>query len=93
MSSRNHSEDLTDIGLRHTFKNWVARKEAPAQGRERLLVAAVWQNTQPKPCNSINQRLEKIFRSAGVLSERSVYPCYGYALDSVYIVRASKTIA
>ena len=59
MSSRNHSEDLMDIGLRHTFKNWVARKEAPAQGRERLIAAAVWQNAQPKPSNSINQRLRK----------------------------------
>lgn len=93
MSSRNQLENLSDIGLRHTFKNWIASKAVPTQGRERLLAAAVWQNAQPKPRDSINQRLEKIFRSAGVLSERSVYPCYGYALDSVYIIRASKTVA
>jgi len=93
MSSRNHLEVLSDIGLRHTLKNWVARKDAPTQGRERLLVAAVKQNVQPKPRNSINLRLERIFRSAGAISERSVNPSYGYALDSVYIFNASKIVA
>jgi hypothetical protein len=33
-------EDLWDIRIRHSIKNWLARKHPPAESRERLLRAA-----------------------------------------------------
>jgi hypothetical protein len=93
MNSRNHSDDLLDIRLKHTLKNWVARKEAPEESREQLLVAALQQNAFPKSNNSIKQGLDRLFHSKTTLSERSVFPGYGYALDTVFVIRASMTVA
>jgi hypothetical protein len=42
MSLRKKSvEDLLDLSLRHSLKNWVARSQPPVDGKSRLLKAAM----------------------------------------------------
>ena len=93
MSSRNRSEELLDIRLQHTLKNWVAQKNAPNMGREQLLAAASQQKEQQYLEHIIKRRLERLFHSTTTLSERSVFPGYVSALDSVYAIKASMTVA
>ena len=93
MSLRNRSEELLDIRLQHTLKNWVARKDVPKGGRDQLLAAATRQKEQEFSEQLIKQRLTRLFNSNITLSERSVFPGYVSALDSVYAIKASMTIA
>ncbi len=93
MNSRNHPDDLLDVRLKHTLKNWVARKEAPDQIREQLLAAAYQQKTFPQSRTSVRQNLDRWFNSKTILSEQSVFPGYGYALDTIFVIRASMTVA
>jgi hypothetical protein len=93
MNSRNQSDGIFDLSLNHTLKNWVDRKSAPTDGRDRLLVAALQQDTSPKSDNSIKKALDRLFHSKATLSEKSVFPGYGNALDNVFVIRARMTVA
>ena len=93
MNSHNQPDDLLDIRLQHTLINWVARKEAPLKSRDQLLIAARQQNLRPKPGDFIKRNLGWLFASETYLNGRSVFPGYGHALDAVYAIKASMTIA
>jgi hypothetical protein len=93
MNSHNQSDGVFDLSLNRTLKNWVARKNIPAGGREQLLAAAIQQNISPKSDNSIKQALDRLFHSKATLSEKSVFPGYGYALDTVFVIRATMTVS
>jgi hypothetical protein len=43
MNSRNLTDDVFDLSLDRSLKNWVDRKYPPADGRAKLLKAAVQQ--------------------------------------------------
>jgi hypothetical protein len=90
--SRKQTNDSIDLSLRHSLKNWVARKDPPTDGRDRLL-AAVQANIstpQPKPSRF---NFEWFFRSQGdqeVLNYRLIY--YRYTLESDFSLRANMAL-
>jgi hypothetical protein len=93
MSLRNRSEELLDIRLQHTLKNWAAHKEIPGDHREQLLALAAQQNAQQDSENFLKLKIYRLFHSKTNLSERSVFPGYVSALDSVYAIKSSMTVA
>jgi hypothetical protein len=93
MSSRNRSEELLDIRLQHTLKNWAAHTPAPKEGREQLLAAVVQQKALQSSNHLLKQKITRLFHAKTSLSERSVFPGYVSALDSVYAIKASMTVA
>jgi len=84
MSSRNHPEDLLNIRLQHTLKNWAAHTEVPKGGREKLLDAARKQQIlTPKPRRKTFKLNFDWSYYNGNLREVAVHSLYGYALDAI----------
>jgi hypothetical protein len=84
MSSRNRSEDLLDIRLQHTLKNWVSQNEISHKGREQLLAAAAKQQIlAPKPKRKSFKFNFGWSYYNGNLRDVAVHSMYGYALDAI----------
>jgi hypothetical protein len=81
MSSRNHSDNLLDIRLRHTLKNWVAYATHKKGGREQLLAAAAKQQIL-KPRRKMRKFTFGWSYYNGHLKDVAVHSLYGYALDA-----------
>ena len=91
MNSHNQPDDLIDLSLRHSLKNWTAQKDLPAGGRERLLVAARQEIPLPKPKPSKFQ-FRWPFSFQGKQEVLNVRPIYSYTLESVYSLKANMAI-
>jgi hypothetical protein len=90
MNSHNQPDDLIDLSLRHSLKNWAAHKEPPADGRDRLLAAV-------QEAASLPDRKPSKFNFGWsfrflVYQEALNRPFYGYALESVYSLKANMAI-
>lgn len=91
MNSHNQPDDMLDLSLRHSLKNWAAHQDPPTDGRERLLAAV-------KEANSLSTQKKSKFRFWWSFSFQknqealNVRPLYGYALDSIYSLRANMAI-
>lgn len=82
MNSHNHSDDLLDLSLEHSLKNWVARKNPPINGRERLLAVARQQEIS-KPQHWVSRlNLSALIRYQNNLSEVAIRSFYGHAFES-----------
>ena len=91
MNSHNQPDDMLDLSFRHSLKNWVNHQKPPADGREQLLATA-------KEADSLSKNRKSKFKfwwSFSFQENRealNVRPIYGYALDSIYSLRANMAI-
>ena len=89
MNSHSHPDDLFDLSLRHSLKNWTAHKDPPSDVRERLLSAARQQKTTTK--HSRPARLSFSgwsFQFQYNFNETALRSIYRYNLESVYALKA-----
>lgn len=89
MNSRNRPDDLLDLSLRHSLKNWTAHQEPPAEVREQLLSAAKQQKSTPKrskPARLIFSGWS--FQFQYNFNEMTIRAIYRYNLESVYALKA-----
>ena len=91
MNSHSQPDDLLDLSLRHSLKNWVTHKDPPADGRDRLLAAA--QAVTPTRKRKL-PRLDFgwFFHLQGNQEEINIGPIYNYTLESVYSFKANMAI-
>ena len=91
MNSRNQPDEVIDLSLRHSLRNWAACQVPAADGRDRLLKAA------RKESLSSKRKLPKFnfgwsFRFLFNQEVLSIHPFNGYALESVYSLKANMAI-
>jgi hypothetical protein len=91
MNSHNQSDELMDLGLHHTLKNWAARQVLPTDGRDLLLKAVREKQLSPE------RKLFKLnfgwsFRFVFTQEVLSIHPFNGYALESLYSLKANMAI-
>jgi hypothetical protein len=91
MNSHNQLDDMLDLSFRHTLKNWVNHQDPPAGGREHLLAAASEADT-PSESKQTKFCFWWSFWFQGNQEVLNVRPIYGYALDSIYSLRANMAI-
>jgi len=91
MNSDNQPDDLIDLSLRHSLKNWAAQKDPLAGGRERLLVAARQETPLPQPEPS-KFKFRWPFSFQGKQEVLNFRPIYSYTLESVYSLKANMAI-
>ena len=91
MNSHNQPDDLLDLSLRHSLKNWAAHNDPPVDGRERLLEALREEIPSPKRKRSkFNFGWTFSFpRNQELLDIRTIY---GYTPDSLYSLKANMAI-
>jgi hypothetical protein len=91
MNSRNQPDDLLDLSLRHSLKNWATHSEPPSDGRDRLLATLGEELATPKRKKSFFNFgwTFRFPRNQEVLDFR---PVYGYTLDSLYSLKANMAI-
>ena len=91
MNSHNKPDNMLDLSFRHSLKNWVNHQDPPTDGREQLLAAA-------KEANSLSKTNKSKFKFWWYFSFQetqevlNVRPIYGYALDSIYSLRANMAL-
>jgi hypothetical protein len=91
MNSHNHLDDLIDLSLRHSLKNWATHKHPPANAREQLLGAVKEEASKPKPKRS-KFNLGWTLRFPMNQEAFDYRPIYGYRLESVYALNANMAI-
>ena len=91
MNSHDQPDELIDLSLRHSLKNWAIHKENPAGGRDRLLAAVQEEGSPPKRKRS-KFNFGWSFRFSENQEAFNVRPFYGYALDSVYSLKSNMAI-
>lgn len=82
MNSHKKPNEILDLSLSHSLKNWVNRKNLPAQGRNRLLAAAAQQEIP-----SFQHKLAKFAfrwnsRFQGDYDQLQPRPIYGYGFEN-----------
>ena len=92
MNSHKHSDDIFDLSLNHSLKNWVDRKAIPTGGRDQLLAAAAQQEITPSKRKPSKFNLGWSFRIQGTWEGLTVRPVHGYTLESVYSLKANMAI-
>ena len=92
MNSRNQSDDLFDLSLRHSLKNWAVHRDPPPGGRDRLLAAAREEVSTTPQQKSSKSYFGWFFRFQENQEVRNTRPIYNFALDSVYSLRANMAI-
>ena len=92
MNSHNRSNEVFDLSLKHTLKNWVDRKEVPAGGRDQLLSAAAQQEISSPERKHSKLNFGWSFRFQGNLESLAVRPVYGYSIESIYSLKANMAI-
>jgi hypothetical protein len=91
MNSRNQPDELIDLSLRHSLKNWAAQQAPPINGRDRLLKAVQKESLSPErklPKFNLGWSFRFVFNQEVL----SIHPFNGYALDSVYSLKANMAI-
>ena len=91
MNSHNPSDELIDLSLRHSLKNWTAHQAPPEDGRDRLLKAARQESLSPQrklPKFNLGWSFRFVFNQEVL----SIHPFNGYALESVYSLKANMAI-
>jgi len=89
MNSHNHPDDLLDLSLRHSLKNWTAHKSPPSEIREQLLATARQQKEavkRPKPARFSFSGWS--FQFQYNFNEMTLRSIYRYNLESVYTLKA-----
>lgn len=92
MNSHRTSDDVFDLGLNHSLKNWVDRKSIPAGGRDQLLAAAAQQNISSSKRKHLKFNFGWSFRIQENWDGLIVRPVYGYTLESIYPLKANMAI-
>jgi hypothetical protein len=91
MNSHNRPDQLIDLSLRHSLKNWAAQQAPPAGGRDRLLKAVREDRSSPE------RKLFKFnfgwsFSFAFNQETINSQPLYSYALENVYSLKSNMAI-
>ena len=92
MNSHKKSDEVFDLSLNHTLKNWVDRKSSPKRGREQLLGMAVQQDVLPARPKALHLNIGWSFRFQTSLEALSSQPVYGFSMESAYSLRANMAI-
>ena len=91
MNSHNQPDELVDLSLRHSLKNWATCKAPHGDGRDRLLAAVQEESSQPKR-KPLKFNFGWSFRFVFNQEVLSIHPFNGYALESVYSLKANMAI-
>ena len=92
MNSHKLSDDIFDLSLKHSLKNWADRKDIPAGGRDQLLAAAAQQEISTSKRKHSKFNFGWSFRLQGNWEGLAVRPVYGYSLESIYSLKANMAI-
>lgn len=88
MNSRNLSDDVFDLSLDRSLKNWVDRKSLPANGRDKLLAAAAQQKISSPQRKRLRFTFVWPFRFDGAFEQLPIRPIYGYGFESIDLLRS-----
>jgi hypothetical protein len=91
MNSHSRPDDLIDLGLRHSLKNWANHKKPPSDCRDRLLEAAREEAAQMKRKPS-KFNFGWSFRFQSMQEAINIRPIYNYRLETVYSFKANMAI-
>ena len=87
MNSRNPSDDVFDLSLDRSLKNWVDRKNPPANGRDKLLAAAAQQEMSSPQRKRAKFTLVWPFRFHVGTDQLPLRSIYGYGFEGVDLLR------
>ena len=93
MNSHNHFDDVIDLSLERSLKNWVDGKTPPTDLRAQLLAEAA----RSKPIRK-RRRTVSFVRGWSLLSQGNqqafvLQPLYGYTfIESVFSLKASMAV-
>jgi hypothetical protein len=87
MNSHNRLDDVFDLSLRRSLKNWVDRKNLPANGRDKLLAAAAQQEMSLSQQKSAKFTFRWNFRFQENRDQLPIRPIYGYGFESMDLLR------
>jgi hypothetical protein len=83
MNSRNLTDDVFDLSLDRSLKNWVVRKNPPADGRAKLLKAAV-QQERPFPRVKLRKiNFEWFFNLNEIRCEHQIRPIDNHLFEQM----------
>jgi hypothetical protein len=91
MNSHNQPDDLIDLSLRHSLKNWAAHKAPHADGRDRLL-AAVQEDGSPPKHRPSKFNFGWSFRFVFNQDTLNTRLFYRYTLESIYSLKTNMAI-
>ena len=91
MNSHNPSDELIDLSLRHSLKNWAAQHVPSEDGRARLLKTVRQEDLSPE------RKLFKFnfgwsYSFAFNQETINIRPLYCYALENVYSLKSNMAI-
>ena len=89
MNSRNLTDDVFDLSLDRSLKNWVDRKNPPADGRAKLLKAAAQQKR-----SFFREKLQKInfewfFSLNEIRCEYQIRPIDNYLFEQMDFMKTT----
>lgn len=93
MNSHNHFEDVIDLSLERSLKNWVDRKTPPKDLRAQLLAEAACSKPLPKRRRTISFARGWSLLCQGNQQTLVLQPLYGYTfIESVFSLKASMAV-
>lgn len=92
MNSHKQRDEIFDISLRRSLKNFVARKNIPAQMRDQLLEAAAKQEISLVQRKYARFDFVWSFLFQRIPEGSPARSIYGFSIDSAYSLRANMAI-
>ena len=90
MNSRNLTDDVFDLSLDRSLKNWVDSKNPPADGRAKLLkAAAVQQKRSFSPVKLLKINFNWFFNLNENRSEHQIRPVDNYVFEQMDFLKTT----
>ena len=89
MNSRNLTDDVFDLSLDRSLKNWVDRKNPPADGRSKLLKAAVQQEKSHHRGKSLRISFAWLFNLNEIRCEYQIRPTDNYVFEQLDFMKTT----
>ena len=89
MNSHNLTDDVFDLSLDRSLKNWVDRKKPPADGRAQLLKAAVQQEKSLHRGKSLRFSFAWLFNLNEIRCEYQIRPIDNYVFEQMDFMKTT----
>jgi hypothetical protein len=89
MNSRNLTDDVFDLSLDRSLKNWVDRKKPPADGRAQLLKAVVKQERSFPRLRLLRINFEWLFNLSEIRCEHQIRPIDNYLFEQMDFMKTT----
>ena len=89
MNSRNQTDDVFDLSLDRSLKNWVDRKNPPVDGRAKLLKAAEQQKRSFSRVKLLKINFDWFSNLSEIRCERQIRPIDNYLFEQMDFLKTT----